>query len=391
MGTEEEDFVTLTQRISRKTGGIHPSLYTSVVKDSHEGTAWLFLRGKAMLSQTEALLAILRDVLLGLRLDNQERFRQMVLEAKARLEQALVPSGHQIVNLRLRAPFNKADWLAEQMKGISYLFFIRKLAKAVEGDWSTILSDLEEIRRILVNRNALLLNITMDEKSWVDFQPKVSEFLETLPASQLGKITWDPEKRSDFEGMTIPAQVNYVGKGASLYALGYRFHGSAHLISRYLRNAWLWERVRVQGGAYGAFCLFDRLSGVLTFVSYRDPNLFRTLEAFDASAQFLKNIALSDDELTKAIIGTIGDIDQYQLPDAKGYTSMVRLLSGETDEERQHMREEVLGTTIDDFKSFGRVLEAVAKTGIVKVLGSQSAVEEAAAERPGWLKVFSVL
>jgi len=391
MGTEEEDFVSLTLRISRKTGGIHPVFHTSVLKDSKAGTAWLFLRGKAMMAQMPELLAILRDVLLTVRLDNQARFRQIVLEAKARLEQAIIPAGHQMVNLRLRAPFNEADWAAEQMKGVSYLLFLRKLAKRVEENWAAVHQDLEEVRKILVNRNALLLNVTMDETGWKHCQPQVGEFLEHLPASSAKAVPWNPDKKTDFEGMTIPAQVNYVGKGTSLYAMGYRFHGSAHVISRYLRNAWLWERVRVQGGAYGAFCLFDRLSGVLTFVSYRDPNLLKTLEAFDASAQYLKNLELSDDELTKAIIGTIGDIDQYQLPDAKGYTSMVRYLSGETDGDRQRMREDVLGTRIKDFRSFGELLEEAAGSALVKVLGSQTALEEAAGERPGWLKVFPVL
>jgi len=391
MGTEDEDFVSLTLRISRKTGGVHPAFHTSVVKDSKAGTAWLFLRGKAMMAQTTELLAILRDVLLKVRLDNQARFRQIVLEAKARLEQAIVPAGHQMVNLRLRAPFNEADWAAEQMKGVSYLLFLRKLAKRVEENWTAVRQDLETVRKILVNRNALLLNVTMDEEGWKQCEPQVQEFLESLPASPVKTVPWRPDQKADFEGMTIPAQVNYVGKGTSLYAMGYRFHGSVHVICRYLRNAWLWDRVRVQGGAYGAFCLFDRLSGVLTFVSYRDPNLLKTIEAFDASAQYLKTLQLADDELTKAIIGTIGDIDQYQLPDAKGYTSMVRHLSGETEEDRQRMREDVLGTTTTDFQAFGELLQSAAEKALVKVLGSQTAMDEAAGERPGWLKVFPVL
>jgi presequence protease len=96
MGTEEEDYVTLTQRISRKTGGIRPLCHTSVMKAGQRSTAWLFFRAKAMVEQTNSLMDILRDVLLKVRLDNRERFRQMVLEAKARQEEMLVPSGHHL-------------------------------------------------------------------------------------------------------------------------------------------------------------------------------------------------------------------------------------------------------------------------------------------------------
>ena len=191
--------------------------------------------------------------------------------------------------------------------------------------------------------------------------------------------------------MTIPAQVNYVGKAGNLYAQGYHFHGSAHVICRYLRNSWLWDRVRVQGGAYGAFCLFSRLSGVVSFVSYRDPNLVTTLRAFDESTEFLKKTDLSKEELTKAVIGAIGDIDQYQLPDAKGFTSMARYLSGETDEERQRIREEVLGTTAEDFRRFGEALESIRENGLVKVLGSENAIKDGMTQGRIPFKVLKVL
>ena len=391
MGTEKEDYVTLSQRISRKTGGIVPAFFTSVEKKGETAAAWLFLRGKAMQSQTMELMSVIKDVLLTVRLDNRERFRQMVLEAKARQEQKLVPAGHQMVNLRLRAHFHEADWAAEQMNGVSYLFFLRELAKAVEEDWPGVLAALEEMRGILINRNATLVNVTLDEAGWSDFQPQVNGFLNDLPATATRDEEWSPETSSDFEGMTIPAQVNYVGKGTNIYQSGYTFHGSAHVICRYLRTAWLWERVRVQGGAYGAFCSFDRLSGVLSFVSYRDPNLLKTLEAFDETARFLRELDFHKDELTKSIVGAIGDIDTYRLPDAKGYTSMVRQLSGETDEERQQLREEVLSTTTDHFKAFADALDTVKEEGLVKVLGSESAIQEAQADRTGWLEVIKVL
>jgi presequence protease len=277
------------------------------------------------------------------------------------------------------------------MKGISQLFFLRTLAKGVEENWPEVLRALEAIRNQLINRSALVVNATAEAREWDSLQPTVTEFLDALPSLPFQRKLWSPDAVPDFEGMTLPAQVNYVGKGVNLYDLGYRYHGSTHVITRYLRNAWLWEKIRLQGGAYGAFCSFDKHSGALAFVSYRDPNLLKTLEAFDGSGRFLKDLKLGDDELVKAIIGTVGDIDQYQLPDAKGYTSMVRRLTGENEERRQKMRDEILGATKKNFHSFGELLESAMPKGVVKVLGSETAVQEAAAKNPGWLKVVKVL
>jgi Zn-dependent M16 (insulinase) family peptidase len=391
MGTEREDYVAVSQRISRKTGGIWPAIHTSDVKGQETGALWLFLRGKAMSSQTGDLLDIIRDIILNIRLDNRERFRQMVLEAKAREEQGLVPSGHQVVNLRLRSHFSEAGWAAEQISGLSYLFFLRTLSRAVDEDWPAVLADLREMHRIIVNRNGMLVNATTDQEGWSLFRPQVVSFLDGLPMSEADSTEWSPEDRPGFEAMTMPVQVNYVAKGANLYRLGYRFHGSAHVICRFLRNSWLWDRVRVQGGAYGAFCLFDRLSGTVTFVSYRDPNILNTIDVFDQSAEFLKGLELGRDELTKGIIGSIGDMDAYQLPDARGFTSMARLIAGETDDNLQRIREEILGTKAEDFKAFADVLDYVRSNGLIKVLGSQDAIQEIVNKRPGWMNVVKVM
>jgi len=396
MGTEKEDFVSLTQRISRKTGGIHPAPFTSDVQGAHGSTAWLFLRGKAMAHQTDALVQILEDVLLTVTLDNRERFRQMAMEEKARIEQKLIPAGHQMVNLRLRSHFSQSHWASEQMGGISYLFFVRQLVRDIEKDWEKVLAVLKDIHRILVNRKTALANVTVDASGWIGVEPHLRGLLRALPhapavESGSSKKDWPDGNNPLFEGMTIPSQVNYVGKGADLTQLGYGFHGSALAITRYVRNAWLWDRVRVQGGAYGAFCLLDRTSGMLTFVSYRDPNLLQTIDIFDRSARFLEEETVTDEELTKSIIGAIGDLDSHMLPDAKGFVSLIRYLTNDTESLRQQMREELLGTTADDFKAMGRVLRDVAETGVVKVLGSSTAMEAVDKERPGWLNRLKVL
>ncbi|KAA0227716.1 peptidase M16 [candidate division KSB1 bacterium] len=394
MGTEKEDFVKLMQRIGGKTGGIRSTSLTSMRHNQGDESSisWLFLRGKALMPQVDDLLAILREVLLTVRLDNQERFRQMVLDEKASQEAGMVPSGHSVVSARMQACFNEAGWANEQMGGVSYLFFLRQLAKDVDSDWPKVLAALEEIRAILVNRRGMICNVTLDENNWKQFGPKLAAFLDSLPQSRTGGTAqWSPQYSNGFEGLTIPAQVNYVGKAANLYRLGYEYHGSIAVISNFLRTTWLWERVRMQGGAYGGFCSFGRHSGVFSFVSYRDPNLLKTIENYDLAADFLRNIDLPQEELSKSIIGTIGDLDAYQLPDAKGYTSMVRYLLGDDDDFRQRTRDQILGTTVKDFRAFAEVLASVKEKGLVVVLGSPAAINAVNAERKDWLKVTKVI
>mgnify|MGYP000493781292 CR=1 FL=1 len=380
IGTETEDFVKLTQRIGRQTGGITPARFNAPIRGTDQAASWLFLRGKATVAQAEDLLAILRDVFLTVKLDNKDRFMQMLLERKAREEAGLIPGGHRVALYRLRAKLNEAYWAAEQMEGVSYLFFLRQLIAQVQQDWSSVLAKLEDVRRILVNRNAMLCNVTLDAENWAEVGPRLDDFLAALPASAGETVMWSPSVSQEPEGLTIPAQVNYVGKGADLFELGYKRHGSMDVITNYLRSTWLWEKIRIQGGAYGAFCVFDAHSGIMSYISYRDPNVLETLRNYDGTSRFLRDLELSKEELVKSIIGAIGNIDAYQLPDAKGYSAMQRALIGYTDEARQQYRDEILSTTTADFTALAEVLDRWNDTGRIVVVGTQDTIVRAGSE-----------
>ena len=392
VGTETEDFVRLSQRIGARTGGLAAHSLVTGQRRGDRAVARFFVRGKSTVERAGDLVDIVRDVLTTVRLDNRERLLQMALEEKAGEEAGLVPGGHSVVALRLCSQFDEASWVSEQMDGVSYLFYLRRLVDRIRDDWPSVLDQLEAVRGHLVDRDTLLMNATVADADRAAVEPHLAGLAGSLPARGGDLQEWSPAYGTGHEGLTLPAQVNYVGKGGDLYARGYELRGSVAVITKYLRNSYLWDRVRVQGGAYGAFCSFDPFTGVFGFGSYRDPNLLDTIRVYDGAAAFLRGLDLSEEERAKAIIGAIGEMDAYQLPDARGYTSMVRELTGVDDDFRQGLRDAVLATTAADFRDFGERLEGLAETGRVVVLGSKEAIESANAERGGsWLEVVPVL
>ena len=76
----------------------------------------------------------------------------------------------------------------------------------------------------------------------------------------------------------------------------------------------VWDQVRASGGAYGVFGSFNAQSGMETMVSFRDPNFARTLDVYDGASNYLRTSELSDDEVTRSVIGAIGDLDKHELP-----------------------------------------------------------------------------
>ncbi|RDY04881.1 Presequence protease 2, chloroplastic/mitochondrial, partial [Mucuna pruriens] len=400
MGTKDLTFVQLNQLIGRKTGGISVYPFTSSVRGKEDPCSHMVVRGKAMAGHIEDLYDLVNSVLQDVQFTDQQRFKQFVSQSRARMENRLRGSGHGIAAARMDAKLNAAGWMSEKMGGLSYLEFLRALEERVDQDWANISSSLEEIRTSIFSKEGCLINVTSDRKNLAHTEKVVSKFVDLLPASTpIATTSWNVRLPLTNEAIVIPTQlcfyqhivVNYVGKAANIYDTDYQLNGSAYVISKYISNTWLWDRVRVSGGAYGGFCDFDTHSGVFSFLSYRDPNLLKTLDVYDGTGDFLRELQIDEDTLTKAIIGTIGDVDAYQLPDAKGYSSMLRYLLGITEEERQMRREEILSTSLKDFKNFMDAMEAVKDKGVVVAVASPEDVDAANKDRPDFFQVKKAL
>jgi len=385
MGTKRRDFVDLNMAIARKTGGMDVDTLFLTHASTKKPVARMILSGKAGPDKVDDLFALMSEVLAECVFDDQERFLRMVLEEKARQEYSLVPSGHTVVAARLRASLSGAGMLTEYSGGVSCLGYLRQLAERTESDWSAVLRDLELLRRCIIHRAGLAFNLTATEEQRARLEKLCQSLAESLPAQGADGVPAWFGKTADLpveEALLLPAQVNYVGKGVNLFDSGYVWNGSASVILKYLRTGYLWEKVRVQGGAYGCMCGLDRMSGAFFMVSYRDPNILRTLETYDGAGAHLARRTVPQEELSAAIVGAIGELDTYLLPDAKGAAAFTRFLSGDAEELRQQLREEILGTTSAHFKAFGEALTAFTKQGRICALGG-SALERVAQEK-GW-------
>ena len=379
MGTAKRDFVELGIYMAAKTGGLQADPVFLTTREEQNTLPAFLVSGKATMEKFNDLCDIFAEVLLETKFDDQVRFGQMVLEEKARQEQSLIPAGHSVVALRLQSQLCQTGYLAEQTDGIAYLDFLRSLVQRVDSNWGEVLTELEAIRKQLIGRGNLSLNLTAEEEHLQPCKNALGKLLNSLPKqgnepfALLQQSTFKPQLGSNAnQALLLPAQVNYVGQAINLYSLGYKYHGSIHVILKYLRTGYLWEEIRVKGGAYGAISSFDRMSGVLCLVSYRDPNVENTLQVYSHVGQHLKELTLNEGELEMSIIGAIGELDTHLLPEAKGSASFTRKLCGDTEEARQKMRQEILSTTIDDFKALGQMLSKL-QEGNICILGGASA------------------
>ncbi len=374
MGTTERDFVDLGLEISAQTGGLDVSGSVHTKVDADEPYLYLKVFGKAVEEKIPALANLMQEILCKPNFQNKERFMQMVWEEKARYEQGIVPAGHNLLASYLGGMFSKSGHLSEIMGGVPYWNFIRKFAQNIEEDFEKCKQALENLHQKVICAQNAVISLTgtapLLQKGQI-----FKDLVQALPTKQGQDVNYDYAFAPKAAGLIVPAQVNYVGLAGNLKETGYAFHGSSHVITRFLRMGYLWDRVRVQGGAYGCFVRYARNSGNFLFASYRDPNVERTIKVYSKAAEYLGNLNLTQAELTKSIVGAMGDVDSYRLPSAKGNAALWEYISGYTPEMQAKNREEVLGTTLADFHNFAPYLQKLIDNATPAALGGPAVTE----------------
>ena len=161
---------------------------------------------------------------------------------------------------------------------------------------------------------------------------------------------------------------NFIDRGAS-------YTGALQILKVILSYDYLWQNVRVRGGAYGCMSNFNRI-GEGYFVSYRDPHLKRTVEVYEGVVDYLKNFTVSERDMTKYIIGTMSNLDQPMTPAAKGERSMNLYMNKVTAGMLREERGQILDASKEDIRALSRVAEAVLEAGQFCVIGSEEKIEE---------------
>jgi len=406
-GAGEYDDVQLSRRINTYTGGVSASFLSTAVQeegaeadlvtDGSKMVSKIFIKGKATAENAGEMFDLMRLVLTESNLDSKDRIIEMLRESKSRTEASVQGSGHSLVNTRIKARLSAGGALEEMIGGFTYLETVKGLLELAENDFPKLKARLENMKaKILAKskcRDGMVLNVVAEERVREEADGAIKKFLTQLPgdSSPSEKFQnfystphpWAMQAKKKIcemknEAFVVPTQVNYVGSGGRLYEEGESLPGAASVVARYLRTGYLWDTVRVIGGAYGGFCTLGASSGVFTFLSYRDPNLSVTLDAYDNAANALLEQAenLTPEQLQTAVIGAVGDLDPALSPDQMGSTQFRRWLSGESPSDRQKHRDSILSTSKSDFIAFAKKLQGL-KDKSTAVVTSAGMAEEA--------------
>jgi len=372
MGAAGLTYEEMAKRIALKTGGIGCHLTAGMVTDGKGNWQKMIFRMKALHRNIVDAVRIVSDILVSGDLSDETRLRNLLAERKNRLHTSVIPSGHVFARLTAGAAFSVPAYRDEQWHGRTQLRFLNGIADQFNGGKEELQEKLARLQQMTFRKERLILNLTADAEGLAIFTEGTSELVERLATGGTAAVPGIPEVHPIHRGIAIPAQVSYVAMVMSAPAYADSLVAPLLVAARYLSSGYLYKHIRVQGGAYGGMSQYDPVSGLFALLSYRDPHIVRTLKVYDEAVDFICQSKIAEEELEKAVIGTIGILDKPMDPSSRGYVAMIRDFIGLTDENRRKLRDEILDTTADRFQEIAsRYFISAVRSAVVAVYAAE--------------------
>lgn len=372
--TKKYSYDKLSNLVNINTGGIEytPTSFSNN-KKSGEFTPYFKVSFKCLMSKIAKTFELLEEILTSTELSSEKRIKQLISEVKSRVEGRLFDSGHILSIRRVLSYVSNKGAYDELIQGISYYKFLASLEK--NFDIKEISSNLVKVKEEVFNKNNLIASFSGVEEDYKDFEKELNTFIASLSDHKLAynNYSFDLERKN--EALLMQGNVQYVAKGGNFKNNRYEYTGTLSLLETISGFDYLWNNVRVKGGAYGVFSNFRRDGGAY-IVSYRDPNVKETIKVYDDMYKYLENFDAEDREMQKYIIGTIRKLDHPLSNSTKGDVASSYYLSGISYEDIQGERTEVLEAKVESIKELAPMLKDLMAQEYICALGNEAKLKE---------------
>ncbi|MDR0657275.1 MAG: insulinase family protein [Treponema sp.] len=415
LGLPGMDYGEVSSLFARTAGGFDAYLETgSAVEHSSSavslpggildirGRDWLMFRLKALDEKFADSSDLALRLITEADFSDLRRIRDLVLEMKNLSGSSLAPLGQSYAYARSGRNFSRARTVEEIWNGLSQILFVHRLAAM---DTAELAARLTRIRDTLITGAGLIANLSVSPERMKEalavtgerfgaFGPPRSRktggreallpYLSVPPAeSSAGQ-----EETGEAEVFAAPSlQIGFAATSLSAASCLSHYYAPELVLSHQLSTGALWEHIRMKGGAYGASAHAHHAEGTFTFSTYRDPNPFRSLEAFSSilknfdkiEAEKAGDAAHRESELEKLIIGAYSRETRPQAPSAKAFSDFLCFLYGIDDSYRSRKLKGIISVRSEDLSAAAARL-ASQKPCCPVIIAGNALAEKAAAD-----------
>lgn len=376
MDTQNYTYGELANEINLKSGGV---LFGLGVYENSEIPGEFVLtvnaKAKVLYQNIDFACRILEEIYFHTKWEDKKRLLEILQEILSRLETNMMSGGSWVAVQRALSYYSEMEYIKEITNGIAFYRFVKSLTENFEQKAEDVIEKMQEVLKKVLQKPKMILSFTADKEGYTKLEQHLALFTDSLYSKNEEAIARNYPLEVKNEGFLSSSQVQYVARVGNFKSQGYDYHGSMKVLKTILSYEYLWNQLRVQGGAYDFIAALSR-DGDCYFVSYRDPNLLRTNEVYNKMPQYIREFESTDREMVKFIIGTIGEMDAPLTPATKGFRSFTAYMTNLSYETLKKERRQVLETTVEDIRKQADAIESVLAQKILCVIGNERKVKE---------------
>ena len=376
LNTTEYSYTDFTDEVNLYTGGISNEVnVTGDVQHADNYQVKYEVRLKVLEANLTRGVELIKSMMLSTQFTDEKRIYEVLAQVKSRLRNELSDSGNVISATRALSCYSRRAKYADSIQGIGFYETLDRIVANFESEKQNLVKKLQEVCGLIFQPQNLLVSVTSDAAGYATLKAlsgQITEGLYADTAKEMAEISL-PEQKN--EGFLDASQIQYVSLAGNYAQDGYAYHGAMRVFKVIMNYEYLWQNIRVKGGAYGCGTNVGR-NGDVCFLSYRDPNLGRTLDVYRGVPEYLKNFDADERAMTRFVIGTFSELDAPLTPLSQGRRSLLSYLTGITYEMIQKEREQALHTCPQDIRNLADTMQAVLDHSYICAIGNEGKLKE---------------
>ncbi|HAL02837.1 MAG TPA: peptidase M16, partial [Lachnospiraceae bacterium] len=347
----------------------------SKADDCNDYSVTFGIKFKCLYDNIEQSFDLAKEILFNSKLDDKKRLKEIISENKSVYLSMFSSAGHVLASSRAQSYISESSLVSDYLDGINFYNVLCDLEENFDEKADELISSLKLLLDFVLDKKKLFVDITADQEGYNLATNEISSFYELLSDSAITLNGDLPKPEIKNEAFTSSAMIQYVCRAGNFKNKGLEYTGALRVLKTLMGYEYLWNEVRVKGGAYGCMSLYNR-NGNCYFVSYRDPNLENTIKIYEQAADYIANFDCDDDTLTKYIIGTISSMDTPLSPYKEGARSASLYLAGMTYDQLQKERDQVLNCKPEDIRELAGHIRAFMDDKVLCVVGNAGKIKE---------------
>ena len=374
--TEHYTYGELFNEINIQTGGINTVVNTYIdSRDMQKYTAAFEIKVKVLYENLEQAFNLVNEIVMNSKFTDTKRLHELIAELKSQKQANMMSAGHSLAAVRALSYISKTAAVSDQVSGLPFYRMLEELDGDFDNRKDELIENLKKLAVFIFRAENLMVDYTAQQEGLKKIDDYIIQFSDSLYTEAVVSQKYEPSMEKKNEGFMSSSQVQYVCRAGNFRHKGLEYTGALKALKVMMGYDYLWTQVRVKGGAYGCMCSFGK-SGESYFVSYRDPNLDKTINVYENAADYIRKFDADERTMTQFIIGAVSELDMPMTPASKGTYSLAGYMTHYTYEQVQKERDELLNVQPETIRGLADYISAFMEDDCLCVVGNEDKIKQ---------------